>query len=140
MTEYPNPQQQRQKLESYQEQLLQQYSELFEESVYQTAEQALNDRLANAEAIAIRKAFGRFKEHSQGLLQGRLQELNQVNSQKILQLRSQMPAVDELDETPDLELPSLQAGIQQEMNHFGVLISGEDSDALPSDLSEALQA
>ena len=124
MTEHPNPQQQRQKLESYQEQLLQQYSELFEdeESVYQTAEQALNDRLANAEAIAIRKAFGRFKEHSQGLLQGRLQELNQVNSQKILQLRSQMPAVDVLDETPDLELPSLQAGIQREMNHFGVLI------------------
>jgi len=140
MTEHPNPQQQRQKLESYQEQLLQQYSELFEESVYQTAEQALNDRLANAEAIAIRKAFGRFKEHSQGLLQGRLQELNQVNSQKILQLRSQMPAVDELDETPDLELPSLQAGIQREMNHFGVLISQEDSDSLPADLSEALQA
>jgi len=140
MTEHPNPQQQRQKLESYQEQLLQQYSELFEESVYQTAEQALNDRLANAEAIAIRKAFGRFKEHSQGLLQGRLQELNQVNSQKILQLRSQMPAVDELDETPDLELPSLQAGISQQMNHFGVLTSSDDDDSLPSDLSEALQA
>jgi len=140
MTEHPNPQQQRQKLESYQEQLLQQYSELFEESVYQTAEQALNDRLANAEAIAIRKAFGRFKEHSQGLLQGRLQELNQVNSQKILQLRSQMPHVDELDETPDLELPSLQAGISQQMNHFGVLTSSDDDDSLPSDLSEALQA
>jgi len=140
MTEHPNPQQQRQKLESYQEQLLQQYSELFEESVYQTAEQALNDRLANAEAIAIRKAFGRFKEHSQGLLQGRLQELNQVNSQKILQLRSQMPTVDELDETPDLELPSLQAGISQQMNHFGVLTSSDNDDSLPSDLSEALQA
>jgi len=140
MTEHPNPQQRRQKLESYQEQLLQQYSELFEESVYQTAEQALNDRLANAEAIAIRKAFGRFKEHSQGLLQGRLQELNQVNSQKILQLRSQMPTVDELDETPDLELPSLQAGISQQMNHFGVLTSSDNDDSLPSDLSEALQA
>jgi len=55
MTEHPNPQQQRQKLESYQEQLLQQYSELFEdeESVYQTAEQALNDRLANAKEQCI---------------------------------------------------------------------------------------
>jgi len=108
--------------------------------VYQTAEQALNDRLANAEAIAIRKAFGRFKEHSQGLLQGRLQELNQTNSQKILQLRSQMPTVDELDDTPDLELPSLQAGISQQMNHFGVLTASDDENSLPSDLSEALQA
>ncbi|NBD33452.1 MAG: hypothetical protein GVY17_10920 [Cyanobacteria bacterium] len=140
MTNTHNPQQQRQKLEHYQEQLLQQYSDLFEESVYQTAEQALNDRLANAETIAIRKAFGRFKEHSQGLLQGRLQELNQTNSQKILQLRSQMPTVDELDDTPDLELPSLQAGISQQMNHFGVLTSNDDENSLPSDLSEALQA
>lgn len=64
----------RQRLEHYQEQLLQQYTDWFEESIYQTAEQALTDRLMNAEAIAIHKAFGR--EHSQGLLQ----ELNQINS------------------------------------------------------------
>jgi len=51
-----------------------------------------------------------------------------------------MPTMDELDDTPDLELPSLQAGISQQMNHFGVLTASDDENSLPSDLSEALQA
>ena len=135
-----NPEQQQQRLESYQEQLLTQYSELFEQSVYDAAEQALNDRLANAEAIAIRKAFGRFKEHSQQMLQGRLQELNQHNAGKIIQLRAEMPTVEELDDSPALEMPSLKSGLDDQMKNYGVLTGSADDGDLPSDLTEALEA
>lgn len=138
MSEEVNPQQQKEQLDSYQEQVLNKYSELFEESVLEAANQALEDRLAHAEAIAINKAFSRFKEHSQSLLQERLQNLNRENSQKIIELRSNMGYVENPDNSPDLQKPSLQSGINKEKEQFGKIASKSDSESLPSDLSESL--
>lgn len=45
-----------------------------------------------------------------------------------------MQTVEELDDSPNLELPSLQTGIDEQMNNFGVLTSEGETNSLPSDL------
>jgi hypothetical protein len=135
-----NPEQLRDRAENYQEKLLNQYSELIAQNTFEASKQALNDQLAYYEALGVKKGFQQFKEHAQGLMQEKLEGLNQRNSQKILELRASTPDVEELDDEPALEAPSLESGINQEMQNYGVLTSSNDQAELPSDLSEALEA
>lgn len=135
-----NPEQLRDRAENYQEKLLNQYSELVAKNMFEASKQALNDQLGYYESLGIRKGFHQFKEYAQGLMQKNLEGLNQRNSQKILELRASTPHIDDLDDEPALEAPSLESGINKEMQNYGVLTSKEDQASLPDDLSEALEA
>jgi hypothetical protein len=136
----PNPDQLRDRADNYQEQLLNQYSQLIAQNTFEASKQALDDQISFYEAIGVKEGFKQFKVHAKEVMQSKLGKLNQINSRKILELRASMPDIDELDDTPDLQAPSLQAGIDQEMQNYGVLTSSEDNNALPDDLQSALEA
>jgi hypothetical protein len=88
-----NPEQLRDRAESYQEKLLNQYSELIANNTLEASQQALNDQLCYYEALGVKKGFQQFKEHATNLMQEKLEGLNQRNSRKILELRASTPDV-----------------------------------------------
>ena len=135
-----NPDQLRDRAESYQEKLLNQYSQSIAENTYDASVQALEDQLAYYEAIGVKEGFKKFKGHATELMQQKLGQLNKINSRKILELRASMPDVEDLDDEPDLQAPSLQSGIDTEIKSYGVLTSGSDQVDLSDDLQSALEA
>lgn len=135
-----NPEQLRDRAENYQEKLLNQYSELIANNTLKASKQALNDQLAYYEALGVKKGFQQFKEHATNLMQEKLEGLNQRNSRKILELRASTPDIEDLDDEPALEAPSLESGINQEMQSYGVIASSSDEAQLPEDLQESLEA
>jgi hypothetical protein len=135
-----NPDQLRDRAENYQEQLLNQYSQLIAQNTFEASKQALDDQILFYEAVGVKEGFKQFKAHATELMQSKLGKLNQINSRKILELRASMPELDELDDTPDLQAPSLQAGIDEEMGRYGVLSPSADNSDLPDDLQDALEA
>lgn len=134
------PEQIRNNAENYQEKLLNQYSELIAQNTFEASKQALDDQLSYYEALGVKKGFQQFKEHATSLMQEKLQTLNERNSQKILELRASTPDIDNLEDEPELEAPSLESGIKQAKQNYGVLTSKSDQAELPSDLNEALEA
>ena len=136
----PSPDQLRDRAENYQEKLLNQYSELIAQNTLEASKQALTDQLSFYEAMGVKEGFKQFKQHATSLMQSKLGELNKINSRKILELRASMPDIESLDDTPDLQAPCLQSGIDQEMQSYGVLSSSDRADDLPTDLQDALEA
>jgi len=91
--------------------------------------------------MGIQKGYQTAKREVTQLMQDRLNQLNEQNSEKIIQMRGDLAAeLPELDDSFNLEAPSLQEGIATAHQSYGVLASGEDQAALPDDLQSALEA
>lgn len=128
-----------QKLDSYLSNLLEKYGESVKETTLNAARQALDDSIRSKEIEAIQEAFQEFKKESKQNIQTKLQEINRLNSNRIVERRSQLPQEKDLDIEVELETPSLELGIKSAYEQYGVLVSKEQ-DSLPEDLNDALDA
>ena len=140
MTNQHNPEQLRDRATQNQQQLLEQYADLIAQNTQEATIQAVNDQLTHYELIGIQKGYQSAKKQITGMMQERLNQLNEQNSQKIIKMRADLPELPEMDDDLSLKAPSLEAGINQAHNNYGTLTSGSDNANLPSDLSDALDA
>lgn len=136
----PNPEQMRDRATSNQQQLLQKFSDLIAENVHGATIQAVNDQLTHYELMGIQRGYQLAKREVTAMMQEKLNTVNAQNSEKIIQMRAELPELPEIDDSLDLEAPSLQSGIDRAHQSYGVLTSGEDNADLPDDLSQALEA
>jgi len=135
-----NPDQLRDRATSNQQQLLEQYAQLIEQNTEQATIQAVNDQLTHYELMGIQRGYQSAKKQVVGMMQDKLNALNAQNSEKIIQMRADLPELPPLDEELGLEAPSLQEAIDHAHRSYGVLTSGEDNSDLPDDLQNALEA
>jgi hypothetical protein len=136
----PNPDQLRDRASQNQQQLLQQYLDLIAENVHGATIQAVNDQLTHFELLGIQKGYRSAKREVTAMMQERLNQLNQQNSEKIIQMRAALPELPEFDDDLGLEAPSLQEGIDASLQNYGVLSPSDNDNDLPDDLSQALEA
>ena len=137
---HPTPEQLRDRATTNQQQLLEQYAELISQNTEQATITAVEDQLTHYELLGIQKGYQAAKKQVSEMMQGKLNQLNQQNSEKVIQLRASLPELPSLDEDLGLEAPSLQAGIDRAHSSYGVLSGGSEDDDLPDDLQDALEA
>ena len=138
--QHPSPDQLRDRATNNQQKLLEQYAELIAENTEQATIQAISDQLVHFELLGIQKGYQQAKKHATSMMQEKLEQLNQQNSEKIIGLRANLPELPAFDDDLGLEAPSLEAGLDRAFQSYGVLSGSDRADDLPSDLSEALEA
>ena len=138
--QHPTPDQLRDQATSNQQQLLEQYAELIAQNTEQATITAINDQLTHYELLGIQKGYQSAKQQVTAMMQGKLHQLNQQNSEKIIELRASLPELPEFDDDLGLEAPSLESGLDRAFQSYGVLSGSDRADDLPDDLSEALEA
>ena len=136
----PNPSEMRDRATSNQQQLLEQYSLLIAENTREATITAVNDQFTHYELLGIQKGYQSAKKQITGMMQEKLEELNQQNSEKIIGLRAELPELPALDEDLGLEAPCLESGINQAHKSYGVLSGSDRANDLPDDLQDALEA
>ena len=136
----PTPDQLRDKATSNQQQMLEKYAELIAENTEQATIQAVHDQLSHYEMIGIQRGYQNAKKQLTEMMQGKLNQLNQQNSEKIIELRATLPELPEFDDDFGLEAPSLQEGIDRAHQSYGVLTGSDRDTDLPDDLQNALEA
>ena len=138
--QHPTPDQLRDRATNNQQQLLEQYAELISQNTEQATITAVNDQLTHYELLGIQRGYQSAKKQVSAMMQQRLNQLNQQNSEKVIQLRASLPELPEFDEDLSLEAPSLEAGLDRAFQSYGVLSGSADADDLPDDLQNALEA
>lgn len=138
--QHPSPSEMRDRATSNQQQLLEQYSQLIAQNTEQATITAVQDQLIRYELLGIQKGYQSAKKQVTAMMQEKLNQLNQQNSEKIIGLRAELPELPALDDELGLEAPWLEAGINQAHKSYGVLSGSDRANDLPDDLQDALKA
>ena len=138
--QHPTPDQLRNHATNHQQKMLEQYAQLIAENTKEATLQAVEDQLTHYELIGIQKGYQSAKQQVTEMMQGKLHQLNQQNSEKIIGLRASLPELPEFDDDLGLEAPSLQEGIDRAHSTYGVIAGSDRNDDLPDDLQNALEA
>ena len=136
----PTPDQLRAKATNNQQKMLEKYAELIAENTEQATVQAVEDQLTHYEMIGIQKGYQNAKQQVTAMMQEKLHQLNEQNSEKIIGLRASLPELPAFDDDLGLEAPSLQAGLEKAHQSYGVISGSDRNDDLPDDLQNALEA
>lgn len=134
------PQELRDQTIEAQQKLLDQYSNLVASNLEESTIQAIEDQITHYELLGIKQGFNRAKKRATEMMQTKLNQLNQTNTKKVMELRENMPSMDALDEEINLEAPDFQASLEEAHNAYGVIAESVNNKSLPDDLSEALEA
>ena len=140
MTNQYTPEQLRNHTTNNQQKMLEQYAQLIAQNTEEATIQAVEDQLTHYEMIGIQKGYQSAKQQVSQMMQGKLNQLNQQNSEKIIGLRASLPELPAFDDDCGLEAPSLQAGIDRAHQSYGVISGSDRNDDLPDDLKNALEA
>lgn len=140
MSNQQNPEELRDRATQNQQELLNKYATLIADNTKEATIQAVNDQLTHYELLGIQKGYKSAKSQVIGMMQKRLDALNNQNSEKIIQMRAELPELQEFEDDLDLESPCLKEGIDRAHQNYNALSGSKDQTDLPNDLSEALEA